>query len=143
MKIYEQLMGGILDQVLEDIEEERVRQGRKRIVLNSTLPYAKIIEGMNKTWEEEFLEGKKLDEGVVLRIETMKGEEGKRKAIVLRNITIPLLIFMIEHQFYSTTGRDGEKTVWRQVTGISIGSSRSGILVKLYLLLEGDFITSA
>jgi hypothetical protein len=52
MKIYDQLMGGILDQVLEDIEEERVRQGRKRIVLNSTLPYSKIIEGMNKTWEK-------------------------------------------------------------------------------------------
>jgi hypothetical protein len=28
-------------------------------VLNSTLPYAKILEEINKTWEEEFLEGKK------------------------------------------------------------------------------------
>jgi hypothetical protein len=64
MKIYEQLIGGILDQVLEDIEEERVRQGKKRIVLNSTLPCVKIIEDINNTWEKEFLVGKKLDEGV-------------------------------------------------------------------------------
>jgi hypothetical protein len=117
-----------------------VRQGKKRIVLNSTLLYAKIIEDINKTWEKEFLEGKKLDEGVeilgydvvvlypslklefmireidrvmVLRIETMKRGEGKRKAITLRNITIPLLIFILEHQFDSTIGRDREKTVWR------------------------------
>jgi hypothetical protein len=57
-------MGGILDQVLEDIEEERVRQGKKRIVLNSTLLYAKIIEDINKTCDKEFSEGNKLDEGV-------------------------------------------------------------------------------
>ncbi len=108
--------------------------------MNSTLLYAKIIEDINKTWEKEFLEGKKLDEGVeilgydvvvlypslklefmireidrvmVLRIETMKRGEGKRKAITLRNITIPLLIFILEHQFDSTIGRDREKTVWR------------------------------
>jgi hypothetical protein len=115
MKIYEQLMGGILVQILEDIEVERVRQGKKIIVLNSTLPYVKIIEDINKTWEKEFLDGKKLDEGVeilgydvvtlypalklefmireidrvmVLRIETMKGKGGGQ-TIALRNITIP------------------------------------------------------
>jgi hypothetical protein len=32
--------------------------------LNSTLPYAKIVEDINKAWEEEFLAGKKLDESV-------------------------------------------------------------------------------
>ena len=37
MKIHEQLMEGILAQVLEDM---------KRIVLNSTLTYATIIEGI-------------------------------------------------------------------------------------------------
>jgi hypothetical protein len=57
-----------------------------------------------------------IDRVMVLRIETMKGEEGKRKAIALRNTTIPLLIFILEHQFCSTIGRDGEKTVWRQFT---------------------------
>ena len=161
MRTYEQLVGGILSQVLDDIENERVRQGKKRIVLNSTLPYAEILEDINKTWEKEFSEGMKLDEGVeilgydvvalypslklefmikeidramVLRIETKKGEE-KRKAIELRKITIPLIIFMLEHQFCSTIGKQGEKTVWRQVTGISIGSSCSGILANLTLLM--------
>jgi hypothetical protein len=81
--------------------------------------------GINKTWEDEFLEGKKLDEAVeilgydvvalypslklefmireidrdmVLRIETMKAEEEKRKETELRNITMSLVIFMLEHQ---------------------------------------------
>jgi hypothetical protein len=53
-KVYEQLVGGILTQVLEDIENDRVRQGKKRIVLTSTLPYAKIVEDINKTWEQEY-----------------------------------------------------------------------------------------
>jgi len=106
MKTYEQLIGGILTQVLEDIEREREKQGKKRIVLNSTLPYAKIVEDINKAWEEEFLAGKKLDESVeilgydvvalypslklefmlkeidramVLRIETTRGKKRKEK----------------------------------------------------------------
>jgi hypothetical protein len=37
MKTYEQLIEDILTQVFDDIEDERVRQGKKRIVLNSTL----------------------------------------------------------------------------------------------------------
>ena len=32
--------------------------------MNSTLPYAKIVEDINESWEKEFLEGKKLDQGV-------------------------------------------------------------------------------
>jgi hypothetical protein len=32
--------------------------------LDSRLPYAKIVEDIKKTWEKEFSEGKKLDEGV-------------------------------------------------------------------------------
>jgi hypothetical protein len=72
---------------------------------------------------------------MVLRIETTKGEEEKRKATELRNITMPLIIFMLEQQFCSTVGKDGEITVWRQVTGISIGSSCSGILANLTLLM--------
>jgi hypothetical protein len=71
---------------------------------------------------------------MVLRIETKKGEE-KEKAIQLRNIIMPLVIFMLEHQFCSTVGKDGEKMIWRQVTGISIGSSCSGILANLTLLM--------
>jgi hypothetical protein len=63
MKTYEQPVGGKL-QVLDDIEDERVRKGKKRIVLNSTLPYVEIVEDINKAWEKEFSEGKKLDEGV-------------------------------------------------------------------------------
>ena len=70
---------------------------------------------------------KEIGRAMVLRIETKKGEE-KHKAIELRKITIPLIIFMLEHQFCSTIGRDGEKKVWRQVTGISMGSSCSVIL---------------
>ena len=42
---------------------------------------------------------------------------------------------MLEHQFCSTIGKKGEKTVWRQMTGISIGSSCSGILANLTLLM--------
>ena len=64
MKTYEQLIADILAQVFDDIEGERVRQGKKRIVLNSTLPYAKITEDINKTWEKEFLEGKKKRRGL-------------------------------------------------------------------------------
>ena len=56
MKTCEQLIAGILTQVLGDIEDERVRQGKKRIVLNSTLPYSKIVEDINKAWEKEFLQ---------------------------------------------------------------------------------------
>jgi hypothetical protein len=115
MKTCEQLIAGILTQVLGDIEDGRVRQGKKRIVLNSTLPYAEIVEDINKAWEKEFLKGKKKDEGVeilgyevvalypslklefmiretvramVLRIETKKIEE-KEKAIALRKVTMP------------------------------------------------------
>jgi hypothetical protein len=47
----------------------------------------------------------------------MKGEEEKRKATELRNITMTLVFFMIEHRFCSTIGKDAKKTVWRQVAG--------------------------
>ena len=63
MKVFEQLVAGILTQVLDDIEDEREKQGKMRIVLNSTLPYAKIVEKISKVWEKEFSEGKKMDEG--------------------------------------------------------------------------------
>ena len=87
-----------------------------------------VWSDISQIWEKEFFEGKKMDEGVeilgydvvalyptlklefmireidremVLRIETMKGAE-KEKATALRNITIPLIIFILEHQFCST-----------------------------------------
>ncbi len=111
MKTYEQLVAGILT----------------------------IVEDINKVWEKEFLEGMKIDEGVeilgyavvalypslklefmvreidramVLRIETKEGKE-KEQAIALCNVTMSLKIFMLEHQFCSTMGTKGEKTVWR------------------------------
>jgi hypothetical protein len=40
---------------------------------------------------------KEIDRVMVSIIETMKRGEGKRKAIDLRNITIPLLFFILEH----------------------------------------------
>jgi len=46
-------------QVLDDIEDERVRQGKKRRVLNSTLPYPKIVEDISQVWEKEFSERRK------------------------------------------------------------------------------------
>ena len=49
MKTYDQLVTVVLTQVLDDIEDGRVRQGKKRILLNSTLPYDKIVEDINKT----------------------------------------------------------------------------------------------
>jgi hypothetical protein len=49
MKTCEQLVTVVLTQVLDDIEDGRVRQGKKRILLNSTLPYDKIVEDINKT----------------------------------------------------------------------------------------------
>ena len=64
-----------------------------------------------------------------------RGEE-KEKARGLCNITIPLIFFLLENQFCSKIGKEGETTVWRQVTGISIGSSCSGILANLTLLTE-------
>ena len=65
---------------------------------------------------------REIDRAMVLRIETKEGA-GKEKAIALCNITMSLIIFMPEHQFCSTIGKEGETTVWRQGTGISIGSS--------------------
>ena len=64
-------------------------------------------------------------------------EEGSReeKETSIHNITIPLIIFMLEHQFCSTIGEEGETTIWRQVTGISTRSSCSGILASLTLLM--------
>ncbi len=44
---------------------------------------------------------REIDRAMVLRIETMKGAE-KEKATALCNITIPLIIFILEHQFCST-----------------------------------------
>ena len=70
---------------------------------------------------------------MVLTIEKKKGAE-KEKATALRNTTMPSIIFMLEHQFCSTIGEEGETTIWRQVTGISIGSSSSGMLANLTLL---------
>ena len=54
MKPYEQLVAGVLTQVLDDIEDERVKQGKKRIVLNSTLPYANIVQDISQVWDKKY-----------------------------------------------------------------------------------------
>ena len=53
MKVYEQLVAGILTQVLDDIEDKRVKEGKKILVLNSTLPYANIVQDISQVWEEK------------------------------------------------------------------------------------------
>ena len=75
MKTYEQLIEGILTQVFDDIEDERVRQGKKRIVLNSTLPYVKIVEDIYKAWEKEFLTVLKSDVIVCVCVRERESEE--------------------------------------------------------------------
>jgi hypothetical protein len=62
---------------------------------------------------------RELDRAMVLRIEMKEGKE-KEQAIALRNITMPPIIFMLDHQLCSTIGMKGEKTVGRQMTGISM-----------------------
>ena len=48
MKEWEQFMAGVLNQVMEEIEEYRVKQQKQRIVLNSSLPYARRIDEINE-----------------------------------------------------------------------------------------------
>ena len=69
---------------------------------------------------------RQIDRAMVSRMESKKGAEND-KATALRTKTIPLIIFMLQHQFCSTVGEKGETTVWRHITGIPIGSSCSGI----------------
>ncbi len=52
----------------------------------------------------------KIDRAMVLRIQPKTGPD-KDKTIPLRKITIPLIIFMLEHQFCSTIGEKGELTI--------------------------------
>ena len=47
MKEWEQFMTRVLNQVMEYIEENRVKQKKQRIVLNSSLPYARRIDKIN------------------------------------------------------------------------------------------------
>jgi len=48
---------------------------------------------------------REIDRAMVLRIETKEGKE-KEQGIALRNVTMPLIIFMLEHQFCSTIGEN-------------------------------------
>ncbi len=57
-------MAGELNQVMEEIEEYRARQKKQRIVLNSSLPYARRIDKINEEWQEAFRKGERKGLGV-------------------------------------------------------------------------------
>ncbi len=64
----------------------------------------------------------------------------KKKSEELRQIIIPMIIFMLEHQFVivGVEGggkKGGERKILRQGEVIGIGSSCSGTLVNLTLLM--------
>ena len=64
MKEWEQFMTGVLNQVMEEIEEYRVKQQKQRIVINSSLPYARRIDKINEEWQEAFRKGERKGLGV-------------------------------------------------------------------------------
>ena len=119
MKEWEQFMAGVLNQVMECIEEYRVKQQKQRIVLNSSLPYAKRIDKINAEWQDEFKKGerkgvgvevigfdvtamypnlkiayiiKEIDRAMLLWIELKDTETEKIKGEELRQIIIPMII---------------------------------------------------
>ncbi len=77
------------------MEGEEVQRKRKRSKGPTTLGYD--VVALYPSLKLEF-KIKEIDRAMVLRIETKKGEE-KQKAMELRNISMPLIIFMLEHQF--------------------------------------------
>ena len=167
MKEWEQFMAGVLNQVMEEIEEYRVRQKKQRIVLNSSLPYARRIDEINEEWQEAYRKGerkglgvevigfdvtamypnlkiayiiKEIDRAMLLRIDLKDSVSDKQKAEELMKIIIPMIIFMLEHQFVivGVEGggeKGGEREIFRQGEGIGIGSSCSGTLANLTLLM--------
>ena len=119
MKEWEQFIAGILNQVMEDIEEYRDKQQNQSIVLNSSLPYAKRIDKINVEWQDAFRKGerkgvgvevigldftvmypslkiayiiKEIDRAMLLRIDVKDDESEKKKAEELRQIIIPMII---------------------------------------------------
>ena len=117
MKQWGVLVGAILTQILGDGEEVEREAGRKEMIL---------IVGQ-------------LDERIVERIGRLKGEE-RVSAETLREIVMPLMIFMLEHHFVYvlSEGMDEEKVFYWQKEGIGIGSSASGAIANLTLLGGSD-----
>jgi hypothetical protein len=162
MKEWEQFMVGVLNQVMECVEQHRVDKQKQRIVLNSSLPYARRIDTINAEWQGERKGAgveiigfditamypnlkiayiiKEIDRAILLWLDLKADETEKEKAEELRQIIIPMIIFMLEHQFVivgieggGEKGGDGE--IFRQGEGIGIGSSCSGTLANLTLLM--------
>ena len=163
MKSWERLVGTILTQVLEESEEEEAKQGREGIILNDSRVFVREIERINEQWRQENARGEKWEDSVDVetwdiaamypslkiayivkeidtslceRIQQKQGED-KEKARALREIVMPLLIFMLEHQFVYVTseGLEGEEKIFYwQKEGIGIGSSASGAIANLTLV---------
>ena len=167
MKEWEQFMAGVLNQVMECIEQHRVDKQKQRIVLNSSLPYARRIDKINAEWQDAFRKGerkgagveiigfditamypnlkiayiiKEIDRAMLLWLDLKADETEKEKAEELRQIIIPMIIFMLEHQFVIVGiegggEKGGDREIFRQGEGIGIGSSCSGTLANLTLLM--------
>ena len=76
---------------------------------------------------------KEIDTRLCERTEQKQGEY-KEKARALREIVMPLLVFMLEHQFVFvlSEGFEGEEKIfYLQREGIGIGSSASGAIANL------------
>ena len=161
MKQWGVLVGAILTQILGDGEEVEREAGRKEMIL-----IVGQLEQLNNTWDntdenyyrrEDEIEVytwdvaamypnlkiayivKEIDERIVERIGRLKGEE-RVSAETLREIVMPLMIFMLEHHFVYvlSEGKDEEKVFYWQKEGIGIGSSASGAIANLTLLGGSD-----
>ena len=69
------------------------------------------------------------------RIARLQGDERERPE-ALREVVMPLMIFMLEHQFVYilSEGKDEEKKFYWQKEGIQIGSSASRTIANLKLI---------
>ena len=136
MKPGEGLVASLLHEVLGHSERERDSGGGEKSILRDSRVFVEQIEEIGKKWQEEADRKERQDEEVLLatfdisamypslkigyiieeidtilveRVESMSGVE-KAKAGKLREVIIPLLIFLLEHQFvYVRSDEEGEK----------------------------------
>ena len=165
MKQCELLVGSILVQILNELEEEEVERGGEGSILDNGRIFVRDLEKIAKGWDrEQWWEREELeDQSIYLYtadvealypslsieyiireidtifihlIETKTGEE-KEETSRLREMCLPLLIFMLEHQFLyvrSEGKKEEESKIWYwQHHGISIGSSASTGIANLVL----------
>ncbi len=83
---------------------------------------------------------KEIDRAMTLWLDLKDDETEKEKAEELRQIIVPTIIFMLEHQFVIVGiegggEKGGDREIFRQGEGIGIGSSCSGTLANLTLLM--------